>query len=453
MASISAAEQSRRLDRAGADPVELVEEVFARIDACSDKAVFTELLRKRAKSEAEAARKRQRAGTRHGPLDGIAVAWKDLFDIAGRVTTAGSVVLADAPAATQDAALVGLAAQAGMVSVGMLNMTEFAYSGIGLNPHYGTPHNPHGTGAPRAPGGSSSGSGVAVARGMVPLAIGTDTGGSVRIPASFNGVVGYKSSTGRYPMAGVFPLSRSLDTLGPLAHEVADCVLFDAVMRGRASTPTGPAPLSAIEIIVPQTLVFDGCDDAVGANFEAALSRLAAAGARIRHIPLTELGEIPALVARHGHVQTAEALALHWDRVNGPQAERMDARVVRRIRQARTMSAVDLLIFKAERLRLTASVAAQTGTAFLAFPTTPNVAMPIAPLEADQELFFANNALTLRNTMLGNFLNWCGVSIPSGFDADGMPTGFLLSAVHGRDDALLSAALSVESHVRGSAGA
>lgn len=448
MLQLNASELASRLARGKADPVALMEEVFSAIASCDDGAIFIDLLQDRARAEAEAARARQLAGDRRGPLDGVPVAWKDLFDISGRVTTAGSVVLAGNQAAARDAALVDAAARAGMVSVGQVNLTEFAYSGIGLNPHYGTPRNPNGAGPARAPGGSSSGSGVAVARGLVPLAIGTDTGGSVRIPASFNGVVGYKSSTGRYPMDGVFPLSRRLDTLGPLARSVADCVLFDSVARGTADMPPGPAPLSAIEIVVPQSLVLDACEDAVMANFEAALSRLSAAGARIRHLPLTELARIPALVAERGHVQAAEALAVHWDRVHGPDAARMDARVVRRIRQAETMTAVDLLVFEETRQRLTAAVAAQVGTAFLAFPTTPNVAMPVAPLEADQEVFFAANARTLRNTMLGNFLDWCGVSIPSGTDAAGMPTGFLMSAVHGRDDAVLAAALSAEALVR-----
>ncbi|MCC5999388.1 MAG: amidase [Pararhodobacter sp.] len=448
MIPLSATELGQGLDRAEIDPVALIDALFDKIAACDDAAIFIELMHDRARAEASAARKRQREGARRSPLDGVPVAWKDLFDIEGRVTTAGSVVLSGNPPADQDAALVAAAAQAGMISVGMLNLTEFAYSGIGLNPHYGTPRNPHGGGQARVPGGSSSASGVVVARNLLPLAVGTDTGGSVRIPASFNGVVGYKSSTGRYPMDGVFPLSRSLDTLGPLAHTVADCALFDAVVRGNAAAPEA-MPMTEIEIIVPQTLVHDACQPAVSANFEAALARLAAAGAKIRRLPLTELAEIPALIARLGHIQAAEALALHHERVNGPDAARMDARVVRRIRQAETMSAVDLLLFEEERRRLTRAVAAQVGTAFVAFPTTPHVAMPIAPLEADQELFFETNARTLRNTMLGNFLDWCGVSIPSGFDADGMPTGFLLSAVHGRDAAVLSAALSAEPLVRG----
>lgn len=447
----SAAELAQELAQGRRDPVALLEAALERIAACDDKAVFIDLTPDRAMAEAQAAARRQREGARRGPLDGVPLAWKDLFDIAGRVTTAGSVVTRDNPPAGHDAALVAAAANAGMVSVGTLNLTEFAYSGIGLNPHFGTPRNPHGKGAARVPGGSSSGSGVAVARGLLPLAVGTDTGGSVRIPASFNGVVGYKSSTGRYPMDGVFPLSRSLDTLGPLAQTAADCALFDAVTRGR-DAPAPAETLSGVDIIVPQTLVFDDCQPAVGANFEASLSRLAAAGARIHHLPLPELAEIPALIARHGHLQAAEALALHRHRVGGADAARMDPRVVRRIRMAEGMSAVDLLLFQEARARLVAAVSARVGAAFIAFPTTAHVAMPSAPLEADESVFFENNALALRNTMLGNFLDWCGVSIPSGTDADCMPTGFLISALHGRDDALLAIAQTAEAQIRGQAG-
>ncbi len=196
------------------------------------------------------------------------------------MTTAGSVVLKGNPPAKDDSALVAAGKAAGLVSVGCLNMTEFAYSGIGLNPHYGTPRNPNDMAVHRAPGGSSSGSGVVVAAGIVPIAIGTDTGGSIRIPAAFNGVVGYKSSTGHYPMDGVFPLSRTLDTLGPLAHTVEDCVLADAVLRGLTKPKVKARPVRGLEILVPTDVVFDGAEDAVVNNFEASLARLRKAGAR-----------------------------------------------------------------------------------------------------------------------------------------------------------------------------
>jgi aspartyl-tRNA(Asn)/glutamyl-tRNA(Gln) amidotransferase subunit A len=365
------------------------------------------------------------------------------------VTTAGSVVLASNPPADQDAALVAAGARGGLVTVGALNMTEFAFSGIGLNPHFGTPRNPNGTGPARSPGGSSSASGVVVANDIVPIAFGTDTGGSIRIPAAFNGVVGYKTSTGHYPMAGVFPLSRTLDTLGPLAHTVEDCVLADAVLRGLQAPDVQAVPVAALDFIIPDAVMLDTLSPAVAANFDAAVGRLQAAGARVRRIALPELSETLDLVTHRAVLVAIEALDVHWDRLNGPDAARMDARVVRRIMNAAKSTAVDLTILLRERRRLIAAVADRIGSALLICPTTPTVAMPIAPLEADQEVFFRHNGLTLRNTSLGNFLDWCGLSIPNGLDADQMPTAFMINAPHGRDRAVLAAGLAVEQIVRG----
>ncbi len=229
------------------DAEEVADRALAAARACDDQAIFIRLTDDRARDEARIASRRLRAGRPRGLLDGVPVAWKDLFDLAGITTTAGSRVLAPGPAAERDATVVARLKAAGMVCVGHVNMTEFAFSGIGLNPHYGTPRNPHGTGEPRIPGGSSSGSAVAVARGLVPVAIGSDTGGSVRIPAAFNGIIGFKSSTGRYPMEGVFPLSRTLDTVGVFTRTVTDAVIVDAALCNRAGpllrrgTGAGPA--------------------------------------------------------------------------------------------------------------------------------------------------------------------------------------------------------------------
>jgi aspartyl-tRNA(Asn)/glutamyl-tRNA(Gln) amidotransferase subunit A len=431
------------------DAVELAERTLDAIRTHPDQAIFIDLLADRALREAQASRRRLRDGSPASALDGVPIGWKDLFDIEGRVTKAASLVLRDDPPARLDADLVTAAQTAGIVSVGALNMTEFAYSGIGINPHYGTPRNPNGTGPARAPGGSSSATGVVVAAGLLPLAIGTDTGGSVRIPASFNGVVGYKSSTGRYSMRGVFPLSRTLDTLGPIANTVADCALLDAVMRGREPLSAAGIEPGRLQLIVPTNVVFDGIEPAVAENFESALDRVARAGARVVRRAVPQFDALLSLIARRGHVLTAEALHVHWDRVKGPAAASMDPRVVRRILMAEKMTAVDLVEVMYRRGLLIDEVAAEAGDAFFAFPTTPNVAMEIAPLEADQEVFFEANFRTLRNTMIGNFLDWCGVQVPSGRDGDGMPTGFLLSATHGRDDEVLAAAETLEPLIRG----
>ncbi len=445
----SAAELGEALRGGRLDACDLVEQVLSAIEGYHDQAIFIEVTAARARKEAGAARSRLRAGKPLSPLDGVPMAWKDLFDVEGRVTTAGSIVLkGDAPAA-RDAAVLAAAVAAGLVTVGLVNMTEFAYSGIGLNPHYGTPRNPRDRAVARSPGGSSSGSGVAVAAGLVPLAIGTDTGGSVRIPASFNGVVGYKSSTGRYPMDGAFPLSRSLDSLGPLASTVEDCVLVDAALCGDPVPAAHRAPIETLRIFIPETLVFDGCEPEVRANFEAAIERMASAGATIERRPFPAFAAILELTAKHGHLVGAEALHVHQRRVLGPDAERMDRRVVSRILLAQKMTAADLVEVIQARARLIAEVDATIGDAIIAYPTTPHVAMPMAPLEADDQVFFRANAKTLRNTMVGNFLDWCGVAIPSGVGAGGMPTSLLLSAAHGRDAAVLSAALSLEPIIRG----
>ena len=431
------------------DPLDLVAEVYDRIDSYGDAALFIRLTRSRAEAEARASRERLRAGLPVSCLDGVPLAWKDLFDLKGSVTTAGSAVLRDAPPAAQDAALVHAGMRAGLVTVGAVNMTEFAFSGIGINPHYGTPRNPRDPVVHRSPGGSSSGSGAVVAADIVPLSIGTDTGGSVRIPAAFNGVVGYKTSTGHHPMDGVFPLSRTFDTLGPLARTVEDCVLADAVLRGKADSDLQAADPSSLDFVVADGVMLEGLDAGVAAAFEASLARIAATRARVRRLALPELREAVEVMARFAPLSAVEAMDTHGARIAGSEAERMDPRVVRRIRMGEKMAAVDLIRLLDARRRLIAATVDRLGDAILLCPTTPGVAMPIAPLEADMELFFHHNFRTLRNTSLGNFLDWCGLSVPNGADADGMPTGLLLNAAHGRDRALLAAGLALEATIRG----
>jgi len=450
MGIVTATDMARDLRTGKCDPVEVTHEVFDRIAAHGDDAIYIEQTRDRALMLAETSRLRLRAGQPASPLDGVPIAWKDLFDLKGRTTTVGSVVTKNDAPAERDADVVARAQQAGVITTGTVNMTEFAYSGIGLNPHYGTPRNIHAPkGQRRSPGGSSSGSGVVVSAGIVPLSMGSDTGGSVRIPASFNGVVGYKTSSQRYFMQGVFPLSQSLDCLGPLANSAADCALFDAVLRDRAAAEAQPRAASELTFVIPDEVLFDAISADVEANFHATISRLEAAGARVRRIALPELREITELMGEHGFLAGAEALANHVDRVYGPEASQMDARVLRRLLAAKDMTAVDLVILQHARARLMQSTAAKIANAIVLCPTTATTAMEIEPLEADQEEFFRHNGLTLRNTSLGNFLDWCGVSIPNGTDADGMPTGFLLSAPSGHDTAVLGAAMGCEEIIRG----
>ncbi|WP_377295270.1 amidase [Rhizobium sp. SG2393] len=440
VASLSVLLQSGTLDA-----VTLAEETFAAIEEHGDPAIFTALTQERAYREAQAASERIKAGRSRGLLDGIPIAWKDLFDMEGAVTTAGSVVLAGDPPAARDADVVAALSAAGMVSIGRLNMSEFAFSGLGINPHYGTPKNPRSTDVDRLPGGSSSGSGVAVAAGLVPVAIGTDTGGSIRIPAAFNGIVGYKATRGRYSMAGVFPLATSLDSLGPLCRTVKDAIWIDAAMRGQAAPAVTAAALGDLRFVIPETVFFDGAEPEVIAAFETAVVTLQKAGATVRRQAFPQFSALFDLMAERGALVTAEAYALHEARLTGDAAARMDRRVVARARLGAKISMPDYIATLSARRRLTAEVeqALAPGELLLS-PTLPHVAPPVAPLIDDDDAFVAMNAKTLRNTLIGNFFDWCGVSLPIGTGAAGMPVGLLLSGLAQKDEALLAAALAVE---------
>jgi aspartyl-tRNA(Asn)/glutamyl-tRNA(Gln) amidotransferase subunit A len=432
------------------DPVALAEETLDGIRGYKDPSLFISLTPERAMADARASSERIKSGRSLGLLDGIPIAWKDLFDLEGMTTTAGSVILANAPKATKDAAIVTALKSAGMVAIGRTNMTEFAFSGLGINPHYGTPENPHSTDEPRIPGGSSSGAGVAVAAGLVPVAMGSDTGGSIRIPAAFNGIVGYKATRGRYSMDGVFPLSKSLDSLGPLCRTVQDAVWIDAAMRGLTASEVGRRPIHGLSLVVPETIFFDEIEPEVASAFEAALGRLSKAGAKIRRQAFPAFAEIFELYGKHGPLVTAEAYALHRERLDTPEAATMDRIVAMRMRLGTKTTMTDYIALLEARQRMTASFSSLiAANEIIVSPTLPHVAPPIAPLTKDDELFFKTNARTLRNTLIGNFLDWCGVSIPCGRGAAGMPVGLLLSGLPNTDEHLLSVALAAEEIVRG----
>ncbi|MDQ0318308.1 aspartyl-tRNA(Asn)/glutamyl-tRNA(Gln) amidotransferase subunit A [Pararhizobium capsulatum DSM 1112] len=448
----SIASLSTLLQTSALDAVALTEAVLEKIAGYADRSVFTTLLPERARAEAQAAAGRIATGRSLGPLDGIPFAWKDLFDTKGSVTTAASAVMTDNAPAEADAAMVSALAVAGMVSIGRTNLSEFAFSGLGINPHFGTPKNAASTDVPRIPGGSSSGSAVAVAAGLVPAAMGTDTGGSVRIPAAFNGIVGYKSTRGRYSMKGVFPLATSLDSLGPLTRTVQDAVWIDAAMRGLTASPIMRGDLSGLKLVVAETVVFDDAEAGVVAAFEQALERLSAAGATITRRAFPVFSEVYALAARHGPLIAAEAYALHRERLQGPDAGRIDQRIAARIRLGEKIATSDYIAILAERQRLIAEFEASFAPdELVVHPTVPHVAPAIAPLDADQDLFVKTNLKTLRNTTIGNVLDGCGVSIPCGTGDAGMPVGFLLSGRRNADEQLLSAALAAEAVIRGEA--
>src|ERR1700734_2241832 len=254
----SAAAIGRLIAKGGLDPVEVAKFFLDRIERDRDNPSFILVTRQRPLKKAKRSRKRHHEGRAAGPRDGVPIAWKDLVDMAGERTTAGSALYADSPPRERDAPIVENLDAAGMVALGKTNLSEFAFSALGLNPHFGTPRNPRDPGTPRIAGGSSSGAAVAVAGGLAPCAIGSDTGGSIRAPASFCGVVGFKTSEGRIDKQGVFPLSRTLDTIGPMAHTVEDCVLIDMALRGQSSPSARPINLSGVEFVAPDK---SGIDD------------------------------------------------------------------------------------------------------------------------------------------------------------------------------------------------
>lgn len=441
----TAAGLGRLIGSGRVDPVELVEQVYEQLAQSRDAAIFITLTRERALQEAKAARRRARAGNRRSLLDGVPMAWKDLTHMAGCVTTFGSALYRDHAAETEDAPVVANAAAAGIVSVGKTNLSEFAFSGLGANTAFGTPRNPHDDRVHRLPGGSSAGSAAAVARGIVPLASGSDTAGSVRIPASWCGIVGYHGSLGSFDMTGSLPLSRHLDTLGILAGSVEDCILAARAMHDRVvSLPKAP-PIGAFSILVPENDVFDDIQDEVLENFDRFLKTLRKAGARIKRKRVETFSGIRALMAKHGHIGGAEAWYFHKDELEGPDSGLIDPFVAHRIRMASTMTAYDLLCIMAERDRLIAQFADETkGFDVIAFPTNLSTAPRLDEAIGNADAFMTQAGRAIRNTVLGNFLKLCGLALPTGVDRNGLPTSIAFAARQAEDERLLAVGLALE---------
>jgi aspartyl-tRNA(Asn)/glutamyl-tRNA(Gln) amidotransferase subunit A len=376
----------------------------------------------------------------------VPVAWKDLFDVAGTVTTAGSAVFAAHAAAAQDAPLVAAGARAGMVCIGKTNLSEFAYSGLGLNPHFGTPTNPAVAAGTRVPGGSSSGAAIAVACGVVPIAIGTDTGGSIRIPSAFNGLVGYRPSTSRYSREGVVGLSETLDTLGPLTHSVADCLAFDAIVRPRAAVAplSGPVKLAGLRFVVDPSL-FEryAVTKAVAANLVQFVSQLEQAGATIETRALATLAAVAKTIREDGWIGALEAFALHRALLDSPDAARIDARVRTRLEASRAIPPGRREMLLARRKELIASFSEELAGASLIAPTAAFGAPELAAVAADPELFARVNLQTLALTMPGSFLDTPAFAMPSGFDTDGLPTSVQIMRPQGDDDALFEVVTAI----------
>jgi aspartyl-tRNA(Asn)/glutamyl-tRNA(Gln) amidotransferase subunit A len=423
--------------------VELTEAAIARVDDPSGegKRVFIRRFDEQARAEAECADRLRAAGLIASPLAGLPISVKDLFDVAGSVTTAGSVALASAPPATIDAPIVARLRAAGAVILGATNMTEFAFSGIGHNPHYDTPRNPWDRAAGRIPGGSSSGAAVAVADQMSVISIGTDTGGSVRIPAALCGLVGFKPTARRVPTDGAAPLSWSLDSIGPLATTVACCAIVDSIIAGEPVYAPPAFPVKQLRLAVPQNFVLDGLDAAVAGAYQAALDRLASAGVALVEVNLSDLNDIPSINAKGG-LAAAESYAWHRP-ILAAAADRYDPRVRARVERGASMTAADYIDVVRRRSQLQVNVMSKLdGFDAMVMPSVAVVAPTLAEV-ADDADFTRWNMLILRNTTVGNLLDMCSISIPC-HQPGTAPVGLMLSAPPMADKRLLSIGRGVE---------
>ena len=378
------------------------------------------------------------------PLVGLAVSVKDLFDVAGQVTAAGSTVLADAPPAAQDCPAVARLRAAGAAFIGRTNMTEFAFSGVGVNPHHGTPANACDSATPRIPGGSSSGAAVSVATGAAFVGLGSDTGGSIRIPAALNGIVGFKNTARLVPTAGAVPLSTTLDTVCAMTRSVRDAMTVHEVLATRTVTRSG-APLSAYRLAVATTAMLDGMDATVAAAFERTLKTLRAAGARIDELPLAPIQDLGAIQSTGGF-SAAESYTWHRELLTR-RGQSYDPRVRTRIERGAAMKAWEYLSLVQARHDWIARVGqALTGCDAVLSPTVPITApalASVAPGAQHDEEFFRVNTLLLRNPSVVNMLDGCAISIPCQHPGE-LPVGLMIwhSALH--DDTVLNIALQVE---------
>jgi aspartyl-tRNA(Asn)/glutamyl-tRNA(Gln) amidotransferase subunit A len=435
--------QSVRDLAAGTSSRSLIEECLARIQdpAGEGRRVFLKVHADQARATADYVDTMRRRGPAPSRFAGIPISVKDLFDVAGDVTTAGSVALRDTPVATRDATVVARLRAAGLITIGRTNMTEFAFSGIGINPHYDTPRNPYDRATGRMPGGSSSGAAVSVADGMAVGALGTDTGGSCRIPAAVCGIVGYKPTAKRIPTDGVLPLSFTLDSVGPLAPTVACCAALDAIMAGEDADDITPFRLDGLRLAAPQTVVLNDLDSTVAGAYAGALSRLSKAGARIIDIPLTELNGI-ATLNRRGGFAAAEAYAWHHKLIEA-KGPLYDPRVLVRIMRGKDQDAthyIELMRTRTDLIRRVAAISSQYDA--LVMPSVPVVAPSLASLEAEEQ-FRTVNLLVLRNTAIANVLDRCAISIPCHRGGEA-PVGLMLVGEHGADRRLFSIAAAIE---------
>jgi amidase/aspartyl-tRNA(Asn)/glutamyl-tRNA(Gln) amidotransferase subunit A len=409
---------------------------------------FIRLFDASARASASALQAMQRAGAPLGRLAGAPVSVKDLYDVAGFATTAASATMHDAPAAAHDSPAVARVRAAAGVLVGHTNMSEFAFSGVGINPHFGTPQNAATRvldATPRVPGGSTSGGAVSVAAGAALAALGSDTGGSIRIPAALQGLVGFKNTQRLTPLEGTVPLSTTLDTVCAITRDVADAVLMHEILAQR-EVACDARPLAGWRLCVPRTLLLDGLDATVACAFERSLQALRAQGARIDDVALPELNDVASINAGGGFAPV-EAWAWHRQRL-AERASGYDPRVALRIRRGETMTGADYIDLLQARARWIGRMAeAMRGFDAMLSPTVPIVAPEIAPLVTSDDAFFATNGALLRNPSMVNLLDGCALSLPC-HRADELPVGLMVWSGALDDDRVLSIGLAIETALR-----
>jgi aspartyl-tRNA(Asn)/glutamyl-tRNA(Gln) amidotransferase subunit A len=425
----------------------LVEECLARIaDPAGEGArAFIHVDKDAALAAADAMDHLRKANAAPSLYAGIPVSIKDLFDVKGQVTRAGSRALEDSAPAEADAPVVARLRRAGFIVIGRTNMTEFAYSGIGINPHYGTPKSVFNRSVGHVPGGSSSGAAVSIADRMAHGALGTDTGGSCRIPAAYNGIVGYKPTQRRVPLDGGVPLSLSLDSFGPLARSVACCAVLDAVLADEAVQPLQPRPIKGMRLAVPTTIALDDLDDEVATTFERALAALSRHGALIERIEVPEFNDVLVMNSKGGFA-AAESFAWHRYLLTS-NGDVYDPRVRVRILRGESISAADYIDILAARRSFIARAEKRIAPYdALVLPTTANTPPKIADL-ADDQAFAVQNLRSLRNCTLINMLDGCAISLPAHREGE-IPVGLMLAAAGGSDRRMFELAAAMEDVIR-----
>jgi aspartyl-tRNA(Asn)/glutamyl-tRNA(Gln) amidotransferase subunit A len=425
----------------------LVEECIARIADPSGEGerAFIHVDGEGAIEAAEAMDRLRKANAAPSAYAGIPVSIKDLFDIKGQVTRAGSRALEDSAPAEADAPVVARLRRAGFIVIGRTNMTEFAYSGIGINPHYGTPKSTWRREVGHVPGGSSSGAAVSVADLMAHGALGTDTGGSCRIPAAYNGIVGFKPTQRRVPREGGVPLSFTLDSFGPLARSVGCCAVLDAVLADEPVRPSPARPIGGMRLAVPTTVALDELDDEVARSFDRALENLSRQGTSIERIEVPEFLDVGVINSKGGFA-AAESYAWHRYLI-ASHGDVYDPRVSSRILRGADISAADYIDLVEARKSLIARIAVRLAPfEALVMPTTANTPPRIADL-ADDKAYAKANVKSLRNCTLINMIDGCAISIPCHREGEA-PVGLMLAATGGSDRRIFELAAAMEDVVR-----